>query len=381
MTRSFDSQDHAMQLKCHRPSLLSALQIVSGVVPSRTPREILKNVKLQLEGGRATLIGTDQEVGIRHEVENVQTDSAGEVLLPTNRVISILRELQDDEVSLEATDRSVVVKGGHSQFELSTEDPAEFPPVAAFEDENYFTVAANTFREMIKRTIFATDVESTRYALGGVQMELNPEKATLAATDSRRLAVVNAPCQAVGEVNVETTKPVIPSKAMQLIERSLPDSDESAMIAIRNNDVLVKCGGSTIYSRLVEGRFPDYNRVIPVDSKSRVELVVSPFYSAVRQAQIVTNEESRGVDFTFKDGLLSLTSRAADVGQSNVELPIAFDAEPVTITFDPKFVADFLRILNSGDSIRLNLIDAESPAVFVTQDGYRYVIMPLSRDQ
>lgn len=370
-----------MQLKCHRPSLLAALQTVSGVVPSRTPREVLKNVKLQLDGGKATLIGTDQEVGIRQEVENVQTDSAGEVLLPTSRVISILRELQDDDVTLEATDRSVLVKGGHSQFDLSTEDPAEFPPVAAFEDENYFTIAASAFRDMIKRTIFATDVESTRYALGGIQMELNPEKATLAATDSRRLAVVNAACQAVGEVNVETTKPVIPSKAMQLIERSLPDSDDMAMVAIRNNDVLVKCGGSTIYSRLVEGRFPDYDRVIPKETTSRVELVVSPFYSAVRQAQIVTNEETRGVDFAFADGMLTLTSRATDVGQSKVEMPIAFDAEPVTITFDPKFVADFLRILDGSDSIRLNLIDAESPAVFTTEDGYRYVVMPLSRDQ
>lgn len=371
-----------MKLNCHRASLATALQIVSGVVPTRTPKEILKNVKLHVDGGKAVLIGTDQEVGIRFEVAGVETDSTGEVLLPTQRVVSILRELGDDQVTLEATEGKLSIKGGQSEFNLSTEDPSEFPPVAAFEDSEYFTVNAATLREMIKRTIFATDTESTRYALGGVLLELTPERATLAATDSRRLAVVSAAAQVVGEVNVENTTPVVPSKAMQLIERSLPDGeDDVALIAIHANDVLVKCGGSTIYSRLVEGRFPKYSDVIPTDFSSSVELVIGPFYSAVRQAQIVTNEESRGVDFSFSNGKLTLASSAADVGQSNVELPIAYDGEEFTITFDPRFVADFLRILDNGMTVKLNLIDGESPAVFTTEDQYRYVVMPLSRDQ
>jgi len=370
-----------MKLECHRPSFLAALQIVSGVVPSRTPREILRNVKLLISPTVTVLIGTDQEVGIRQEVSSVETDSTGQVLLPAARVISILRELQDDRVTLEATDRSLVVKGGQSEFKLATEDSAEFPAVAAFEDENYFSLPANTFREMIRRTVFATDVESTRYALGGVMVEFTPEKATLAATDSRRLAVVHSACESVGETNLDSASPVVPSKAMQLIERSLPDSDDPALVAIHANDVVVKCGGSTIYSRLVEGRFPRYAEVIPSESKAIVELVVSQFYAAVRQAQIVTSEESRGVDFQFSNGKLVLASQAADVGESNVELPIPFEGDAITITFDPKFVADFLRIIESGTSVQLKLIDAESPAVFTTEDGYQYVIMPLSRDQ
>ena len=371
-----------MNLNCHRPSLLSALQIVAGVVPSRTPKEVLKNIKLQVDGGTTVLIGTDQEVGVRQEVHSVETDSTGEVLLPTNRVIQILRELSDDQVTLEATERSLIIRGGHSEFSLSTEDPLEFPPVAAFQDHAYFTVSAPALKEMIRRTIFATDSESTRYALGGILLELTPERCTLAATDSRRLAVVTSSAQSVGEITVENTTPVVPSKAMQLIERSLPDDEDAvAMIAIHANDVLVKCGGATIYSRLVEGRFPRYSDVIPDSFESAIEMVVGPFYSAVRQAQIVTNEESRGVDFIFSNGSLKLSSRAADVGQSNVELPIPYDGDDVTIIFDPKFVADFLRILDGGSAIKLNLIDGESPAVFETEDGYRYVVMPLAREQ
>ena len=121
--------------------------------------------------------------------------------------------------------------------------------------------------------------------------------------------------------------------------------------------------------------------VIPKEYSTSIEMVVGPFYSAVRQAQIVTNEESRGVDFKFGGGKLTLCSRAADVGQSNVELPIPYDGEELTIIFDPKFVADFLRIIDAGTSIKVNLIDGESPAVFETEDEYRYVVMPLAREQ
>lgn len=370
-----------MKLKCHRPSLSNAFQIVSGVVPSRTPKEILKSVKLAVADGRATLIGTDEQVGIRYEIPEVETDSAGEVLLPTSRVISILRELTGDTVDLEVTEEAVWIRAGHSEFKLAAGDPAEFPPVAGFEEDRYFVVPAQSLRELIRRTIFATDVESTRYALGGVLMELEPEKITLAATDSRRLAVVTSSCQSQGVEDVENRTPVVPSKAMTLIERSIADEEGEVQIAVHANDVVVKSGQSTIYSRLVEGRFPRYQDVVPQQHNVVVEMVVGPFYAAIRQAQIVTNEESRGVDFCFTRGQLTLKSLAADVGESKIELPVSYDDDDLTITFDPRYIAEFLRILDSGSPVRLHLIDSESAAVFRTDDGYTYVIMPLSRDR
>lgn len=370
-----------MLLKCHRPTLTAALLTVSGVVPSRTPKDILKNIKLTVNAGKTVLVGTDQEIGIRQDVANVETESTGEVLLPAARVVSILREMPDETVELHATERALVLKGAHSDFNLSTEDPTEFPSVAAFEDASYFTIAANTLKTMIRRTIFATDTESARYALGGILVEAGPDRMTLAATDSRRLSVMSGVCQAIGDAKSENAMPVVPSKAMGLIERSLPDSEDPVLVSIHANHVLVKCGGTTIYSRLVEGRFPRYADVIPTSFNSSVDMVVGPFYAAVRQSQIVTNEESRGVDFIFEDGKLMLSSRAADIGQSRIELPISYDGPHLSITFDPKFVADFLRILDNGSAMKLNLIDGESPAVLTTEDGYKYVVMPLSRDQ
>lgn len=370
-----------MRLSCPRNSLTAAFSMVAGVIPSRTTKDILKNVKLQVSGGALTLLGTDSEISLRSVVPNVTADTGGEALLPTARILSILREMTDDEVQLEIAGDAAWVRGAHSEFRLSAEDPADFPPVAQFEDDSFFTVPATTLRQLIRRTVFATDVESTRYALGGVLTELTPERITLAATDSRRLAVATAAATVEGSPTVPETAPVVPSKAMSLIERVLAEGGDLVKVAIHTNDIAVQCGDVTISSQLVQGRFPDYRKVIPSSSASQIDMVVGPFYTAIRQAQILTNEESRGVDFRFTQGTLQLSSVAADVGQSKVELPIGYDGPELTITFDPRFIADFLKTLDAGSQMQFRLIDVDSAAVLATDDNYTYVIMPLSRDR
>jgi DNA polymerase-3 subunit beta len=369
-----------MKLSCSRSALLSAWQVVSAIVPTRTPKEILRNVKLTVAGGKATLLATDQEVGVRYELNDVETSSVGEVLLPTQRFANILREVQDDRVQIEVVEDALWVRTSHSEFRLSVENPAEFPDVATFTDENYYVLQGKTLKQGIQRTVFATDVESTRYALGGVLMELRSEHLTLAATDSRRLAVYKTTSATRGNVSEEIGQPVVPSKAMSLIERSIHDDDQEIFIAVHNNDVLVKTGSTTVYARLVEGRFPRYQDVMPKEFGITIDLVSGPFLSAVRQAMIVTNEESRGVDFTFGDGMLTLTSVGQDVGSSKIQMPVSYDGEEVVITFDPRFIADFLKVLDSAAAVSLNLVDGNSAAVFMAEDNYKYVVMPLARD-
>ena len=370
-----------MKLRCHRPSLVAAFQVVGAVVPSRTPKDILKNVRLQAVDGTATLSGTDQEVGIRYEIPGVESESDGDVLLPASHVLSILRELSDEHVDLELADGVFWIRTGHSEFQLPTPDAEEFPPVPSFSDENYLVISGRSFREAVRRTVFATDVESTRYALGGVLLELAADALTFAATDSRRLAIVRNSCRCEGTSERDNDRPIVPSKALSLAERSIADDDAEVFLAVHANDAVIKTGNSTISSRLVDGRFPNYQQVIPAESPLTIALVVGPFYSAVRQAQLVTDNDSRGVDFQFANGLLTLNSQSADIGQSKVELPIDYDGDALTITFDPRFVAEFLRVLEPETSIRLELIDDESAAVFRVDESYTYVIMPLSRTQ
>lgn len=368
-----------MILTCNRKALTEAFTAVASAVPSRTTKDVLKNVKLIATTSTVTLIGTDGELGLRCDVRDVSADGPGEALLPTARLLAILREMSDDVIKLEITTEATWIRCGYSEFRLSAMDPADFPPVATFGDDAYVVMKAGALRQAIRRTIFATDFESTRYALAGIQTEFTGDRATFAATDSRRLAVVHSACSFVGNPQLPTTHPVVPGRAMTLIERNIGEGD--VHIAVHANDIAVRSGGVTITTQLVQGRFPDWRRVVPTQFRAKVDLVAAPFYGAVRQVMIVTSEDSRGVDFSFSKGRLRLSSQTADIGQSKVDLPIAYEGEDLKITFDPRYMADFLKVLDSGSACKCQLITHEDPAVMTTEDGYTYVIMPLAKDR
>jgi DNA polymerase-3 subunit beta len=371
-----------MKLICQRESLLPAFQTASAVVPTRSTKPILQNVKLEAGSDAVTLIATDLEIGIRAEVPGVEVEAAGSVILPTTRFGSILRESTDTALRLESDAQGTIVRGERSEFRLLGENPDEFPTVATFNESAYHELPARLLRELIRRTAFATDVESTRYALGGVLIELTEDKITAVGTDGRRLATMTAPATAVGGHHTAETATIVPTKAMHLIERALVDADAQIRLAVTSNSVLVRGERTTIYSRLVEGRFPKWRDVFPRrENAVKIDLPVGPLYSAVRQAAILTSEESRGVDFSFARGKLVLSGRAAELGQSHVELPISYDGPEVVISLDPRYVNDFLKVLDPEKTFTIELADAESAAVCTTDDGYAYVIMPLARER
>ena len=228
-----------MQLTCDRNLFTQAFQSAAAAVPSRTPKDVLRNVYLHLNSSGVELVGTDQEVAIRFSVDGITSSSTGEALLPTQKVSSILRELSDDQFEINVEEQALTVTTASSQFKLSSEDPREFPPVPEFSESDYFRIPATVFRQMIRRTSFATDVESTRYALGGILVEFDEGRVTLAATDSRRLAVATAACEAEGSPQVPERTTVVPTRAMSLLERSIDDDAEYVDVAIRESDVLM----------------------------------------------------------------------------------------------------------------------------------------------
>jgi DNA polymerase III subunit beta len=372
-----------MKLMCDREQLLSAFQTAAAVAPSRSPKPVLQNVKIEAGKEATVLLATDLEVGIRIKVLGLEVEAPGSALLPIARVGAILRESSSDsKLLIETNQQGTVIKGERSEFKLPAENPDEFPSVAAFSDAKYHEVPARLFRELVRRTLFATDNESSRYALGGVLVEMAEKRIIAVGTDGRRLAKMEGPATSVGGHSNADMMTIIPARAMQLMERAFTDADEQVQIAARANDVLVRTPRVTIYSRLVEGRFPKWRDVFPQrQDVQKIELPVGPFYGAVRQAAIVTSEESRGVDFTFAEGMCVLAARAAEVGQSHVELPVSYNGPSVSITLDPRYLSDFLKVLDPEKTFTLELKDAVSAAVCHTDDGYGYVIMPLARDR
>jgi DNA polymerase-3 subunit beta len=327
-------------------------------------------------------MATDLEVGIRYDVAGIEVDAPGAAVLPVVRFGSILRESSDATFRIESDSEGTSIRGERSQFKLPSENPQDFPAVAEFGEKSFYEVPARLFRELIRRTIFATDNESSRYALGGVKLEFKDNLLTAVGTDGRRLAKMDGPAQAVNGPAPFGDVTVVPTRAMQLIERTLAEDSSEVQIAVRQNDVLVKNPRGTIYSRLLEGRYPRWRDVFPQRPNStKIDLNVGPMYAAVRQAAIVTSEESRGIDFTFGGGSLVLSGQTAEVGQSRVELPISYDGAPISITLDPRFVNDFLKVLESEKTFTIDLQDSDAAAVCTTDDGYGYVIMPLARDR
>ena len=368
-----------MKITCDREKLLSAFQSVTPVVPTRSPKPILQNVKLDVRDGNAVMTGTDLEISIRAEVTGVEIEQPGAAVLDKERFGKILSESSDELIKLETDKQGTIVRGDRSEFRLPGNIPEEFPDIGALDQAKFHKLSSRALRDAVRRTVFATDPESNRYALGGVLLEFQADKLIAVGTDGRRMAVAEAAAEATQEHGAGLGDTIIPTRAMRIIERSLADNDDPCQLSGQDSDALVKTGTTTIHARLLEGRFPRWRDVFPKsEGVHRIELVVGPLSAAVRQAAIVTNEDSRGVDFKFAEGQLTLTAESAELGQSHVELPISYPGEPLTIKMDPRYLIEFFRVLDPDRTVTLELRDSESAAVLSLDQAYRYVIMPLS---
>lgn len=369
-----------MKIKCNREGLLTAFQVVVSVAPARSPKPILRNVKLSVSGtSDAVLAATDLELGIRYKVSGVTVDEEGDVVLPSSELAAILRELSDETITLERRENGVRVSAASSRFDLSAEDPLQFPEVPDFGESPVATIRAEAFAQMIRRTVFAVASENSRYALHSVLIELTSEQANLVATDGKRLAFMPGPVNLLADPPKENS--LIPPKALQLVSKVLQDPSEELQIALRSNEVLFRTGKVTIYSRLVEGRFPRYQDVFPAEAKIRIPLPAGALLGVVRQAKIVTSDESRAVDFRFENGVLTLESQAADRGESEIRMPVGYDGDPITVVYDPGLLIDALRVIEPEEEITLELVDSKRASVFRTRDKYAYIVMPLTRER
>jgi len=371
-----------MKIKANREQLLSAFQTAAMVAPTRSPKPILQNVKLRVADNLGELAATDTEVSVRLEVGGIEMEAPGEVVLPVARFGAILRESVDEILAVETDGNEIVIRGARSSFRLPAENPEEFPTVATFEEKKYHEIPARLLKELIRRTLFATDTESSRYALGGVLLVFDENQVTAVGTDGRRLAKMAGPAQAVeGHQTAANATTIVPSRAMQLLERAVADSDAEIKVAAKANELVVQSPRATVTARLVEGRFPKWEDVLAErPGMSAVEVAVGPLAAAVRQAAIVTSPESRGISFCFEDGCLVISGSTAEVGQSRVEVPIAFDKGKIEVSLDHRFVTEYLKVLDADKTVSMKVLDNDNPAIFHTDDGYTYVVMPLSRD-
>src|SRR5947209_3020982 len=258
-------------MKAHFPreGLLTACQLAGVAVAAREVKPILRNLKAVAEEDRCTFMATDLELGVRYTLRGVRVDQPGEAILPANRLLEILRVSADEEMSLEADDNRCRLQTASSDYEMPSENPADFPDIPTFTDAKFHELPAGALRTMIRRTAFAAAKESTKFAMTGVLWELEGTKARLVATDSKRLGLTEGTATEHGGHDTKGHSHLVPTKAMGLLERLLTDDkDETVRVSLRPNEVLFQTQGgrATVYSRLVEGRYPPYKEILPKKS-------------------------------------------------------------------------------------------------------------------
>lgn len=368
-----------MKVTCDREALLNACQLAGAAVTTQKLNPVLRNLKLIAEAERLTLLATDLELSIRIEVRSVDTEQAGEALIPSARFTSILREAGDAQVRLQADPAQCLVQTERAEFEMPADDPAHYPDVPEFTEESYHQLPAGYLRTLIRRTVFAAaKAETSRPAMAGVLWELDEGMTRLVASDGRRLAQAQAVATVHGTAPGRLLSAVVPTKAVDLLERTLNDPDESVRISLRPNEVLFRTERATVCSRLVEGRYPNWRDVFPKKPATRVPLLAGSFLAAVRQAAIMTDAEAKRVSFTFDAGKLTLQAQGQEVGRSKVELPLEYDGKPIAISFNPAYLIEMLRALEVDDVVTGELIDGNTVGVFRLGEEFGYLVMPFS---
>lgn len=370
-----------MKLTGPRDSLQTACHLVSAAVAARTTKPILSNVKATAEGDKLTLVAYDTEVGIRYDLRGIHIGRGGSAILPIAHLSQILREHTEPDIALDANNEGTDVRIGTSHYRMASYPVDEFPDVPTLDAAGrYHEINAGLLRTMIKRTAFAADKkESTRFALSGVLWEAEGKQAKLVATDSKRLAVCTGDATMFGEPETTKGSHLVPAKAITLLERNLTDDGELVRVALRPNEAMFQTERWMIYTRLVEGRYPPYKDIIPKKTAVKLPLPSAMFLSKVRQAAIMTDDESKRVDLTFEKGKLTLKARGAESGSSEVEMPLeGFDGSAVSIAFDPQFLIEFLRAIDGEPTIMLEMTDGQKPAMFKVGESYLYLVMPLA---
>lgn len=364
-----------MKFTISREALLKPLQLVAGVVERRQTLPVLSNILLVAEGRQLSMTGTDLEVEMIGRIELEQEAEAGSITVPAKKLMDICKSLPDHvDIELTLTGQKVTIKGGRSRFTLSTLPASEFPNVEDGPENLEIAVAQNRLRHLIERTAFAMAQQDVRYYLNGMLLELDGERLRAVATDGHRLAT------SLCAVDAEAPKQqvIVPRKGILELGRLLEDSDKAARLVIGSNHIRVNTGDFIFTSKLVDGKFPDYERVIPRGGDKLVIADRQELRQVLSRIAILSNEKYRGVRLALSDGYLQVTANNPEQEEAEETLAVDYQGPDMEIGFNVNYLLDALSIL-SVEMVKVTMQDPNSSALVEAVDATDslYVIMPM----
>ena len=370
-----------MNITLERAALVKALAHVHRVVERRNTIPILSNVLIEANGGAVTFKATDLDIEIT-EVAPADVTQAGGATAPAHTLYEIVRKIPDGaQVSLEMTGETsqMLLRSGRSRFNLQCLPQADFPDLSTADLTHSFSLAASDLKRLIEKTQFAISTEETRYYLNGIfihTVEVEGRNVLRAvATDGHRLARVEipAPAGAAGMPGV-----IVPRKAVAEILKLVEDAGEEVKVELSTVKARFTFGAVVLTTKLIDGTFPDYQRVIPTGNDKRLTLEKKSFQEAVDRVSTISSERGRAVKLSIADGRVTLSVNNPDSGSATEEVEVDYDAAPLDIGFNARYLLDIAQQLDS-DTALFKLADAGSPTLVQDRDGANalYVLMPM----
>jgi DNA polymerase-3 subunit beta len=364
-----------MKFATPKEQILKPLQAVIGVVERRQTMPILANVLLVAKGKEISLTATDLEVELVARAAVDKLDSGGEVTVPGRKLLDICRSLPDDSVlQFQLDGDRLVLKAGRSRFVLSTLPAAEFPVVEAVEAVHNLQMSQAELGRLLGKTQFAMAQQDVRYYLNGLLLETNKKSVRAVATDGHRLALCEL---ALGEQKAGPHQVIIPRKGVQELQRLL-GGDSDVVLAIGNNHVRATIGDIRFTSKLIDGRFPDYDRVIPKPQGNVLKANREVLRGALQRAAILSNEKYRGVRLELADAVLRIVANNPDQEEARDELEVSYGGEAMEIGFNVNYLLDALAAVE-GQDVELGFVDPNSSCLISGpgKSEARYVVMPM----
>jgi DNA polymerase-3 subunit beta len=366
-----------------RKALLEAFTAAASVIPARSPRPITLNVKAIAESGGVTLMATDTEIGVRCPVR-ADVSATGEILIPAQRMLQMLKANQDDTITIAADGDKVSVKSRKSKLMLVSDDPTFFPDVPVAAHGSRYEMDAAILGKAIRRAVIATNPNDTRYAMGGILFEPSGGIMTLAGTDSRRISVVEVPLKEVGDPDPPRSQVIVPVNALKLLAKVAAESDEGSVVEMSCPEPSYASfripGKVSIYARLIEGRFPPYRRIIPESYATSARVLCGPLLSAVNQAAVATSAESQAVVLSFSGEAVRVHGRAADVGDSSAEVPASIEGDSVEVIVNHRYLADALGLVDGDEEIQVDMNGPGFPMVVRANGEFTHVLLTISNN-
>ena len=370
-----------MKVSCNRRMLHEALQHVSRVVSGRTTLPILSNVLLEVAGDTLRMVAYDMEIGAQSAIP-VQTESEGSLTVPARMLGEVVAGLPEATVEIRSEDRSILgLTCGRSQYTIHGLPAEEYPALPEVPGDIGFAISQAAMRELIRSTIFAASTDETRAILTGVLLKRDQAGVRMVATDSYRLAVKTAPAGTVsGEQGKEEWQLIVPARALQEVNRLLDPANEETPVRVSAGEQQVRfeVGPYILISRLIEGQFPNYERVIPAESGRRIKVDREDLQGAIRRAAIVARAEASKLVFRTQEGVLTITAESGDVGRAKEELAAEVEGEEIEIAFNAEYLSDVLGVIGS-EAVVWELTGSLSQGLLKGADDpdYLYVVMPM----